>query len=1816
MMKRWLLLHLLSNPGETLNLVENLDRLPPNMVPMRLLSSSEGPVLTFCLNALLFSQPVELAPFFDNLLAASGCHEEARTLAIKLDDLLRLLSFETPENRWPLAVDGFLVHAMRVGSTAAANLIGAHDDVAMLKEPAVLADVLDVHGVRGSSHAIPEAHPLHGRRFSEVPAACRAVMQLFRRAAEWQAQLSGSLVAGAGWHPEPSRLKLLVKLPTAGTAAPLSLSLLRAAFPRAPFAYMIRDPSATLASLLAPASRVELIAAPCLRWRGRHPTRQLPGLLRRAAAVDPLSLPAEAYCASHLASLLRAMRAQIEADAAAGLPHLLLDHSRLRSDGVADDFLLLFGLPPPAEPTARRMARAAAVDAKRPSRGEGRSASPTPPSPPSATATSPPNFGAGVEYERLKARGAPDMAARVAAAEAAARRAAGNASVAEGTYIHSAGVGEWTVRRGCGRGSAGAEGAAEEGVRRFARGDLLGAEACWLEALGRTDGESAQRDAILTNLASVEDVLSRETPRRVYVSSTPPRPVLEEETVDAAVRFRQEVLRARTGARRPSDDLAVALFDDALSDAWCDRIIGAFEREGVAEHYAGNVGTAEGFAVKEEAKMTTEIDISHSPNEVWDDIDFVLLQALTAALPAYAIDNPGFAKAAQPLGDEGFRLKRYRAVEAGRPAEHHTWHADTATTAVSCRMVAVLFYLNTVRPRRGSLLLFPASFSYFHAAAPPVSEHKYVVSNFLTLCEGEASRPLAPLPLHRRHRLRHAWKGPVLSWAPPPRTASPAGDMPARGGATGGEGGVCGAPFLERVAAELEALQSPAECGTARLLVAGGAARDFDGLGSVLLGVAEAQAQAYYSRRTLLWGPAAAHPAFLREGACNAAVGFDCWFAPLGHCRWEHHVYREEARALASAPFADSARVALAHARRGGPALYSVPEHLLALLPHRVASDAAAAAECWAGAVVGRVLRLREDVQRSMRTAWESTVGEAIVRGVSGVHLRRGDVANVMSEEHPTQRMYTNRRLLTVEELATALLESFRRDAASPQEGIEPTATVPGAVYFATDAEEAPVMAEQLRLALGPKARVLLLPEVLRLREGTHAHAFAPVCLAGACELPLPLDLSRKIRDQQSPSAAELERVRREALFDLFALSCCTAHAGSATSTFAVVGRLWAGMGRGVAVTSSAGWADAREAAAGHLATGFLHGMRKGIGRLIDGAERLLVVRSRLLDREVTAADPAVEFDSLRAIPIIPRLLFSDAASRWASYSTADLCECDARLDPESRGGAPAPRSPTRGCDAVVLLNEGAQAADGTRMNDQMSLECWRRGLMIPGRSAVAEYTSMTRASEAADIMRENRVIVLNRVAEKFLSYAAGYKAVRGVPLGSSHEGAGVKTIQLHFEGWRGVPHSYAATAHTFLAELATRPAVRLSWSDYPAPRAWAERGMDYRLPPGVEERPPSSVPEGALVLRIAWPPNLAPAIGAARTFVFLTAEHLSCPDASLKQQARAPWDPSVTVVTPSYFSLEGLAACGIPRTRIAVVRHGVQSAPLGDQEATWKARLGERNRRGWERRFVMLHVGSATPNKNIRMLLAAFEDTLVLWKRAINENNQTEFEGRPMLVLQGLDGLYQSSKAIQDALLRHELRAHHGESIRDHDGIDVHVVGDRLTVDLMARLYAAADTYVSASQAEAFQIPLIEAAAAGLPLIVPSGGAAEEVANFETTVFVASILRPRPNAEGFLVQPEQASLAKAMLRAVNDMDLRSKAQQRNPRWVASYFSHTNAADSLLGVLVDPRFGGKESDLEPPAFGNHSFVTLPRSTPPVQRIATTVDGSTGLATVE
>ena len=1928
-------------------------------------------------------------PFYDELVRLSGCSIDGNSQTMALTELEAAMESETAKEAWHWP-SGIIIHAMRVGSTAAANMVGAHPEVVVVKESGVLTDVL-TWPVLGTVRQRRQQQQLAVR-------ALRVSAQLFFRSAASQ-QLGVRLNAGDSFEDaraRASQTRIVFKMSSAGTASSAQLGLLREAFPDAPFAYLVREPVASVASLIGHSQPShELLDTPCLRWRGRPAWAQLPTLLARANTTDPLSLTIEQYCAAYLGALHEGMLAQISNDgglADARRRSLVLDHSAMPSV-VVRELMPHFDLVVDASVQAEALEHGA-LNAKNPSKRGYRRTAPTEATARWATAYALPTYTRLLwlsSWRESQPLGAPSAEEALATAEAAAAAAARNASASAGRYAHTAGLHK---ARPVGRNASGRAPAvsatacsmatpslshlevAELGAALLRRGDLLGAERCWLNALERAQERqgmsatvvtalSTARAAILTNLATVESILSRQEARRVVVFPRQDSPMPDEETVAAARRMHSQITARTSKAVRPeraaSDDPAIGVYDGVLSDELCAAIVELFDGAGASEHYIGNVGTGSGFEVKPDAKLDTEIDISHSPRALWDAIDSALLQGLLGALDKYAAANLGLLPPFQ-WTDEGFRLKRYSKVPPGEPPHHHSWHADAGSASegsggTACRGVAVLFYFNDVdvrtaaysptpqpspraptgharthrplcarhicltrtaqvggetvfmsprpfqvQPRRGRLLIFPASFSYFHAGAAPISHPKYIASNFASACsrpeDSTSFRPLPVLPVERRQALRALlgsaspanWRATAdqllrasgedgvasaslqsvaslhgnqggragaldphqqnlpayegggataatsaaqcataqeesgeADTAPAVPAAREAGAEPDRSTAALLASDQCGDAFTTRVSEELGALQEPADCTTARLVVCGSTPKDFEGLGSVVMQMAHAQAEGYYSNRTLIWGPRATHPPFFAGAECvdgqgRGQYGHACYFEPLSHCSWEAHVFREEAQRFDESPFSDTERVTLQNVLRGALAMYTAPAHLVPLLPEATQRDAAAVAECWAGALVARVFRLvpsmagrvAQHAQALLSDRWQPPPNAEAPSGsppglghantqigaprvpLGGVHLRMGDVSHLAD-------VYTNREVPSIAQLAASV-----RRVWSPDEGLAPPASARVLLYLATDAPDARTVASKLRQVSGVED-VVFFEAAFRTPHGSHSAAFAADALRGDIELTLPYEDSRLHASRKD----QKERVRHEAIIELTMLSVANAGmVAAASSTFAVTARLL-GVGMQRAPQLASGmlqFTDLEGVASGELATGYMRGMRNGTHRMADGGERRRVALARFLGRSLRATDPPLRFDPRTAIPLTPTPLVRRAATSWGGtvLPSGSECVCNPLAVPHA---APDESQGDVACDAVHLTNDGAKMHDGFLMNWAAAQRCWRRAIMLPGRTREAAFTQVQRAGEVADIARENLQVLLAAHHDHYQVYrasAAGLHVRGGVHAGRTAACAtagGARRLRVHLEGWRGVSHSYSIVASHLLVELASRCALELSWSDVPMPAGFQGALASTRppLPSGVAHLAFGEVPAGASVLRLSWPYNLiAPAAEAAHAIVFATAEHLACPEEALAAVSDGGGSEQVTFLTPTQWSLEGLVACGIRRDRIGIAPHGAPPSLLSEsaERAAASLRVKERRARGWAGRFVLLHVGAATPNKNLNVLVAAYaamlrrylahpESAEALARLKRRDSKRRDVDGHadgpppPLLVLKGLDALYGSHEATEAVL-----RSAFAGWKQSADAVDwreyVQLEGSDLPDKRLAALYRAADAYVSASMAEGFQMPLAEATAAGLPVIVPSGGAAEEVVHWASAEMVPSVVIPRrPALGGVVIHVDQEQLAQAIEAVHTNRSAHApRARLAGPVWARKKLSMAYSADLVLAELMK-RKHEREADM-------------------------------------
>ena len=381
-------------------------------------------------------------------------------------------------------------------------------------------------------------------------------------------------------------------------------------------------------------------------------------------------------------------------------------------------------------------------------------------------------------------------------------------------------------------------------------------------------------------------------------------------------------------------------------------------------------------------------------------------------------------------------------------------------------------------------------------------------------------------------------------------------------------------------------------------------------------------------------------------------------------------------------------------------------------------------------------------------------------------------------------------------------------------------------------------------------------------------------------------------------------------------------------------------------------------------------------------------------------------------------------------------------------------------------------------------------------------------------------------------------------------------------EGWRFLPQSFAIVNQfqaLALAEMGAAVTVRdLSYFGDWQP-------VTDLLPPPLEQKL-AGLPRfdgiGPLsgVVRVALPFDFAARPGVP-TLVMATADAGTIPEENILggvSVADAVTSSSARIYAPSRWSRDGLVQSGIPPERIDVIGHGVD--PTLWRPATAEERASAREDVGWADDFVLLSVGAMTENKGIDLLLQGFAVFL-------------ERHPQARLVLKGTDALFPSQDLVRGFLSDLPTAQQHAVAER------LIYVGANYPFSDMVTLYQIADVYVSPYRAEGFNLPVLEAAACGLPVICTAGGATDD---FTTGAYALPIDAEFDGGRRMLA-PSVQSLIAQMQNCFDDEGWRRQAAIAGPALVAARHTWRHAADGLLRALAadaEAQSGG-ESVTEP-----------------------------------
>tara|TARA_Y100000022_G_scaffold66525_1_gene57189 strand:- start:1959 stop:2672 length:714 start_codon:yes stop_codon:yes gene_type:complete len=191
-------------------------------------------------------------------------------------------------------------------------------------------------------------------------------------------------------------------------------------------------------------------------------------------------------------------------------------------------------------------------------------------------------------------------------------------------------------------------------------------------------------------------------------------------------------------------DPLIAVYEQALSAELCDEIVKTYIKNKDLQFKGTTLGGVG------EIKKTTDVYVSMcSKNNIdFKKIDILLKDNLSAYMEKYVeftfhkCDNEYLAKSS--FVDTGYQIQRYKKNE-GLYRTHTDDNSTIIDNVIHSRVITFIWYLNDIteggetvfinkckiKPKKGSLLIFPATWTYPHCGMVPKSHDKYIVTGWM-----------------------------------------------------------------------------------------------------------------------------------------------------------------------------------------------------------------------------------------------------------------------------------------------------------------------------------------------------------------------------------------------------------------------------------------------------------------------------------------------------------------------------------------------------------------------------------------------------------------------------------------------------------------------------------------------------------------------------------------------------------------------------------------------------------------------------------------------------------------------------------------------------------------------------------------------------------------------------------------------------------------------------------------------------------------------------------------------------------------------------
>ncbi len=371
-----------------------------------------------------------------------------------------------------------------------------------------------------------------------------------------------------------------------------------------------------------------------------------------------------------------------------------------------------------------------------------------------------------------------------------------------------------------------------------------------------------------------------------------------------------------------------------------------------------------------------------------------------------------------------------------------------------------------------------------------------------------------------------------------------------------------------------------------------------------------------------------------------------------------------------------------------------------------------------------------------------------------------------------------------------------------------------------------------------------------------------------------------------------------------------------------------------------------------------------------------------------------------------------------------------------------------------------------------------------------------------------------------------------------SHRPTTHQPIAIRWEGSLFIHHSLALINRELSLRLLERDNVELSLTPYEPDQFSPEVDPRFaRLAARVKA--PLSRPAD-VHLRHQWPPNFNPP-PEGHWVMIQPWEYGAIPQ---------DWvEPINTMVdelwVPSQFVRSCYIQSGVNPGKIFVIPNGVNFDLFNPQAPPWKLRT--------KKRFKFLFVGGTIWRKGIDILLEAYRQSFTA-------------QDDVCLVIKdmGQDSFYRGQGAGE--LIK--------EIQKDKDAPEILYLKDILPEDKMAGLYTACNCLVHPYRGEGFGLPVAEALACGLPVIVTKGGPCDEFCPSECVYWVPSQRRGikvklKTAGKPWVLEPSTEVLAQRLREIYSQQEEARKRGLESAEKVREILGWDRSVELILKRLSD-----------------------------------------------